>query len=650
MMLQMLLPASALGLALSGVLGMKLPRLWLALVLASVAGVGAASVSVLLSGAVWEWRSVWAVGGETIHLRVDSISALFLLLLSIVGGAGAIYSSEYWSDRQYPTSAPRGRLWWSGLVTSMGAVLVTANGLHFLIAWELFTVCAFFLVTLDNGKREVRKAGWLYLVASHVGTMCLFAFFSTLAVKHGNWDLGPMRDEANLAPLFWLVLVGFGVKSGVFPLHVWLPSAHANAPSHVSGILSGVAIKLGVYGIVRFSGWLPLPAAAGPVVIGLGVISALLGIAFALSQNDIKRLLAYCSVENIGVIFIGFGLGLLGAAHNDAWWGRLALTGALLHVLNHGLFKTLLFFGAGSVLHAAGTREMSRLGGLWKRMPWTAGLVAFGAIAISGLPPLNGFVSEWLIYLGLFDAVNTRGSAAWMAMPAVIGLAVTGALALASFVKLCSIVFLGAPRTQAAERAHESGGMMSGPMLALASVCLTIGLAPVLFWPLVAGATKAWNPNWDGEGAAPPLLSTLSWVNAVLALAFVAAAVWLWKRISHEKGERRLTWDCGYFEPTSRMQYTGGSFAGIATGWFYWIIRPERRQRRPRGAFPESATYIEELPETVLDRVITPASSVILRVSTAVRRLQHGHLQSYILYLLVGLTAVAVLVLTGGPQ
>ena len=277
-------------------------------------------------------------------------------------------------------SATAGRRWWSALLLCMGLVLLCSNGLHFLIAWELFALCAYFLITLDGQRREVRAAGWLYLAASHAGTLALFAFFSLLAARTGSWDLGPMREQAELAPLFWLALFGFGVKAGLFPLHIWLPSAHANAPSHVSAILSGVAIKMGIYGIVRFSGWLPTPPAAGWVVTALGVVSAVLGVAFALGQHDLKRLLAYHSVENIGIILMGVGFAMVATAHGQAAWGALALAGGLLHVWNHGLFKALLFLGAGSVLHATGTREMSRLGGLWRAMPWTASLFALGAV------------------------------------------------------------------------------------------------------------------------------------------------------------------------------------------------------------------------------------------------------------------------------
>jgi hydrogenase-4 component B len=606
---------------------------------------------VLTGTAEWEWRSTTLrVGGELLHLRLDALSALFLILVGVIGGTGAVYATEYWSDKHYPRSAPRGRTWWSGLVLSLGTVLLVSNGLHFLIAWEVFTVCAYFLVTLENQRREVRAAGWLYLAASHVGMVFLFAFFCTLAARTGSWELGPMREQAALAPLFWFALLGFGVKAGIFPLHVWLPSAHANAPSHVSAMMSGVAIKMGVYGLLRFSGWLPVPVAAGPVVIGMGAIGALLGIVFALAQNDIKRLLAYCSVENIGVIFIGIGGALISSAQGNAWWGRLALIGALLHVWNHGLFKALLFFGAGLVLHATGTREMSRLGGLWRTMPWTAGLFVLGAVAISGLPPLNGFVSEWLIYLGLFDAVNARGALAGAAMPAVIALAVTGALALATFAKVSAMVFLGAPRTAAATHAHDCGSSMRGSMLALASLCVAIGLAPVLFWPLIGRAAAVWNPAWTGTADLPAPLTTLGPVQASLALLVLAASICLWRYARRNGDIRRLTWDCGYALPTARMQYTGGSFGGIAAGWFAWILQPERKLRRPRGAFPVEASYVERMPETVLERVAGPIGNGVMRVSTAVRQLQHGRLQSYILYLVAGLVALGVLVAFGGMR
>lgn len=642
--LLLLLAALALGSAV--VVGARLPRSWLALTLAGAGAALGAAVWILLGTSIWEWRSAFQLGGEAVHLRLDGVSALFLALASVVGAAGAVYAHEYWSDHHHPASAPRGRAWWSALLLSMALVLTVSNGLHFLIAWEGFAICGYFLITLERKKPEARAAGWLYLAASHAGTVCLFAFFALLAAQTGGWDLGPLRNHAALAPLFWLALAGFGMKAGFFPLHIWLPSAHANAPSHVSAIMSGVAIKMGVYGIVRFSGWLPTPGVAGWAVIGLGALSALLGIAFAFAQNDFKRLLAYCSVENIGIIMVGLGGSLLARAHGDAPWGRLVLAGALMHVWNHGAFKSLLFFGAGSVLHATGTREMSRLGGLWRAMPWTAGLFALGSAAVSGLPPLNGFVGEFMIYLGLFEAVTSRDPPAWAAVPAAIMLAMAGALALASFVKAGAIVFLGAPRTKPAAQALECGSWMRAPMLALAGVCLGLGFAPILFWPAVARAGGEWNSAWASAEAPAPLF-TLGVVHTALAVLLIAAGISIWRKACANGLRRGLTWDCGYAAPCAKMQYSSGSFAGLAAGWFARILRPVRRLRRPRGCFPEEAVRLERIPETVLERVIAPAGGIIMRASRVARRLQHGRLPAYILYVVAGLAALGVFVLLG---
>ena len=339
----------------------------------------------------------------------------------------------------------------------------------------------------------------------------------------------------------------------------------------------------------------------------------------------------------------------MASANGHAAWGQLALAGGLLHVWNHGLFKSLLFLGAGSVLHSTGTREMSRLGGLWRAMPWTAGLFALGAAAISGLPPLNGFVSEWLVYLGLFDAASSHGSMAWAAIPAAILLGVTGALALACFVKVCGVVFLGLPRSEVAAHAHESGLLMRVPMLVLGFACVAIGLLPVFFWPAVASAASAWRPDW-ADVAIPAPLTILGACHLALAMVAILVAIILWRRVKQNGVSRAGTWDCGYASPTARMQYTAGSFAGIITGWFSWILRPRRHAYPPKEIFPHHASFEEHTPETVLEYVIEPTGSVVMRISTAVRRLQHGRLQSYILYLLAGLAALALLTYLGGGK
>jgi len=640
----LLLLAALAALGASVVLGRSLPRAWLALSVAGSGAILAAAVVELAGAPEWEWRSAFRIGGEPLHLRLDGLSAIFAALLGAVGALGAIYGREYWSDRHAGGSAPRGRAWWSAMLVSMGFVLLSSNGLHFLIAWESFAISGYFLITLDDRHRGAREAGWLYLASSHAGTLCLFAFFAILAGRTGSWDLGPMHGQPGLAPLFWLAFCGFGVKAGLFPLHIWLPSAHANAPSHVSALMSGVAIKMGIYGLVRFGGWLPLPAAAGWVLMGAGMLTALFGIASAFAQNDLKRLLAYCSVENVGIIAIGVGGAFLGAAHGDAPWGRLLLAGALLHVWSHGLLKSLLFLGAGSVVNATGTREISRLGGLWRPMPWTAAAFCLGAAAISGLPPLNGFVSEWMVFLGLFEAAADRGPCAWAAGPAAIALATAGALAVATFIKAASTAFLGAPRSKAVSGARECGPLMRGPMLALAGASLAAGLAPFALWPALARAVGSWNPRWAGAGPPAPLLP-LGAANIALAALLAVAAAWLWRR-AHANGLRRgPTWDCGYSAPTPRMQYTGGSFSGIEAGWLSWMLRSGRVRHPPRGLFPADAERIEPVSEAVLARVLEPAGRFVLRLSAGTRRLQHGRLPFYIAYLVGGLAALAALVM-----
>ena len=642
--LALLLAGAAL--AVGAAVGWTNAKLWLLSTLAGATAAFIAAVRILCSGEAWSWRSNFDVGGEPLYLRLDSIGAVFLALLGVVGAAGTIYSREYWSDRDHPRSARTGRVWWSVLLAAIAFVLLASNGLHFLIAWEIFTVSSYFLITLDRSRAEVRAAGWLYLGASHAATLCLFAFFAILAARTGSWELGPMREQTALAPVFWLALFAFGVKAGLFPLHIWLPSAHANAPSHVSAIMSGMTIKLGIYGLVRFSGWLPVPASLGWVVALLGAASAVLGVAFALGQHDLKRLLAYHSVENIGIILVGVGFALIAVGRENATWGRLALAGGLLHVWNHGLFKSLLFLGAGAVLHATGTREMSRLGGLWQKMPWTAGLFALGAVAISGLPPLNGFVSEFLVYLGLFDAVNAGGYPALGAVLATLLLGLTGALALACFVKVCGVVFLGAPRGERASRAHECGPWMRGPMLGLAAACVAIGLVPSLFWPALSRAAATWNPAWETPTAPAPL-DVLGGFHAALAFAAIAGASLLWNLARQNALRRALTWDCGYAAPAPRMQYTAGSFAGIVTEWFAWILRPQRHEHAAAETFPARASLERHTPETVLEHVLEPAGRAVMRIATAARKLQHGRVQTYIVYLAIGVAALGLLAFLG---
>lgn len=602
------------------------------------AGLAVAALTVLCADGStgWEWHSEKPFGGQLPHLRIDALSAMFLMLVAVVGAAGAVYGYEYWGDRDHSASAARGCFWWNILLAAMAAVLTLSNGLHFLIAWETFALAGYFLVTLDQGV-PARRAGWLYLAASHAGTLALFAFFAALAAAHGTWDLGPMREESLPNSLFWLMLFGFGMKAGFMPCHIWLPSAHANAPSHVSAVMSGVAIKMGIYGIFRFCGWLPTPGGAGNVLVLIGAVTAVAGIAMAFMQTDLKRVLAYCSVENIGIILAGLGAAML-ASEKKAAWSALALGGSLLHVWNHGLFKSLLFFGAGSVLHATGTREMSQLGGLWRIMPWTAGTTLVGILSVSALPPLNGFVSEWLLYRSFFGlAIEVRE---YSGVLGALGLAVGGAVALAAFVKFGSMIFLGTARSDAASSAHECGTLMRGVLVTLALLCVLVGGLAALLWAPAARAAAAWagqTPSLAGNPLAPlGIAQPVVMLTAILAVALVA-------RAAAKNGLRRTeTWSCGSYVNTPRLQYSAASFSGILGDWLALLFRPNLFKLRPHGLFPMNARSLARWRDTILSRAVAPCAHMIRRASKFAIHLQHGRLQFYIIYVAVGIALVSL--------
>ena len=427
--------------------------------------------------------------------------------------------------------------------------------------------------------------------------------------------------------------------------------------------MSGVVIKMGIYGLVRTTGlFAELPLAWGATVLALGAVAAFFGVIFALSQHDLKRLLAYHSIENIGIILLGLGLAMVGRSLGRADWVVLGMAGCLFHVWNHALFKSLLFFGAGSVVHATGSRDIEQMGGLARRMPATATLFLAGAIAICGLPPFNGFVSELLVYLGLVRAaVATPGapSAAWVAVAAPV-LAATGALAVACFVKVTGIVFLGTPRSAAAREAHESPLPMLLPMAVLAAVCALLGFAPILIAPALERATAVWAGGAadGGGGQALPALAALVPFGglslgavALVALAgLLAAAVLPVCRRGRQRQGDLPTWDCGFAAVGSspRVQYTGSSFAGWITSSFAWALRPHERLPQIDRLFPAAARFDSHVEDTVLDRFLQPAGRFALAGTAWFRSLPQGQLQRYIVYILAVLVPLLVWAVAGG--
>jgi len=592
-------------------------------------------------GAVHVLTVPWAIPGAAIAIRLDALSAFFVAPVFLLAGAGAIYAEAYWPSSQ--ARAGYVRCFFGVLAGALALVMTADNTIFFLAAWEIVALASFFLVGTDTDDQAARNASWLYLAASHVAMLALFAVVTLLHSMTGTWRFTTLAGNAANTQqghaLFWLIVIAGGIKAGVMPFHIWLPSAHAAAPSHVSALMSGVVIKMGIYALVRTLSLFPaMPAWMGGTLLALGIVSSVLGVAFALAQHDLKRLLAYHSIENIGIILIGIGAGLTARTHGATAIAFLALAGGLLHVWNHGLFKALLFLGSGAAIHSTHTREIELMGGLARRMPWIAAGFLLGAIAICGLPPLNGFTSEWLLYLASLSSVGQLHAGwTWLLLLLVApALALTGALAVACFIKAFGAVFLGVPRSAHAMAATEAPMMMRLAQLPLAAGCVVIGLAPTLVAPVLVPAVANASGVLGGVASsfAPlqPIAITLAVLIAVGTLALFARA---------RRAPRGLTWDCGYAAPSSRMQYTASSFARGLAALFAWAMPPIVEAPRPFTLFPERAHFATEVPDTVLDRAILPMTRGTRRVFAFARYVQSGRVQLYLLY--VGAALLALL-------
>ncbi len=588
----------------------------------------------------------WSMPLGTLSLGLDGLSAFFLLPILGLGALAAIYGVGYL--RPYGKTRPLGPSWllFNVLVASMILVVLARNSLLFLLAWEVMSLSSFFLVAFENDKGEVRRASWIYLIATHIGTAFLLAMFLLLGQQSDHLDFGRLGGlSPHLAGLcFVFALIGFGTKAGIMPFHVWLPEAHPAAPSHVSALMSGVMIKTGIYGILRISTFLgPAPLWWGWTLIGIGLASGVIGVLFALAQHDLKRLLAYHSVENIGIIVMGLGIGFLGLGTGSPMLTAFGFAGGLLHVVNHAMFKGLLFMGAGSVAHAVHTREIDHLGGLLRRMPWTGVTFLVGAVAISGLPPLNGFISEFLIYAGALQGISSAhpGNAGAL-LAAIAGLALIGGLAAACFTKAFGMVFLGAPRSHDLPEARESEGSMLVPMGILAAGCFAVGLAgfqimrlmPVVLADLVPFSTYAGIDPAALQAEAFLASGTLKSVTlgalGILALAGLIALLRL-GLLSGRPVRQAGTWDCGYAAPTARMQYTASSFAQPVLDFFNVFHRWQKRLQPPRGYFPLAAHFETATPDTSQERVYRPAFEAVGRALSSLRVIQHGRIQLYVL-------------------
>jgi formate hydrogenlyase subunit 3/multisubunit Na+/H+ antiporter MnhD subunit len=591
-------------------------------------------------------------------VRVDGLSAFFLLPILGLPALASIYGLGYWPQHQRGRQSIRLQLYF-GLVTgAMTLVCVAANAVLFLVAWEVMALAGFLLVFTEHEKPEAQRAGFVYLASAHAGNLALFGLFALLGRLAGSYEFAAMTGLDGGGPLagwiFGLALFGFGLKAGLVPLHFWLPGAHAAAPSHVSALLSGVLLKTGIYGLVRVTGFFQaVPTAWGGTLLAAGALSAVLGVAFALAQHDVKRLLAYHSVENIGIIAMGLGLALLGRSTGSPALVVLGFSGAVLHVVNHAIFKGLLFLGAGAVHHATGTRELDHLGGLGRLMPITAAFFLVGAAAISGLPPLNGFASEWLVFLASFRAVIGHGAAdtplAGLAAPA---LALVGGLAAACFAKVFGTVFLGHARSPHAGQAHEAAPTMLVPMAALAAACVAIGLLPGVWLPGLTRAAGAWSGLPAGQLAAPAgeAAHAATQVSLVAGLLLLAVGLLVgWRRLRLGGAQPTApTWGCGFARPVARMQYTGSSFAEQLVLRFGWVFFPRTRVEPPTGLFPRRAAFGSHMPDTVLDLGILPVLESSVRVTDRWRAQFGGRVQSKVLLVLLGVLGLLAWLALGG--
>ena len=588
----------------------------------------------------WEW----ALPLGHLALGCDALSLAFLVPLGLVLAIVTPYAVGYMRPKHGHGAHDRG-FWpaFGALALSMALVVVARDGVLFLVAWEIMAISSFFLVAHEHEREEVRQASLRYLIASHLGMACLLPFFLLMA-RHGTLFSELAAPPGMASVLFVLALAGFGAKAGIVPVHVWLPDAHPAAPSPVSAVMSGLMIKMGLYGLLRALTLLGSPLGWwGWTLIAVGVVSAVFGAAQSLAQSDLKRLLAYSSVENMGLMVTGVGVGVLGWAHGQIGVAALGFAGALWHAFNHAAFKSLLFMGAGAVVRETGLRDLDRLGGLMKVMPQTGTAFLFGAMALAALPPMNAFGSEFLLYEGAFKGATSLGTPAPALLLGVLAmLAFTGAIALALSAKAFGAAFLGTPR-QALTDVADPPAIMLYPMGVLAVLCVAVGMAAPWLPPAPSapiGVIMGPGPVTLGGAIAP--LSSVSFVSA-LGLAIAGGLFAIRRSLLAGRPVRTgPTWGCGYGNASPRLQYTATSFSQPLAGAFRAALRPRIAETPVAGLFPAGATFATTVPDVADEAIYRSGYRLLSRSVSRLRWIQHGNVQLYVLY--VALTLIVLLV------
>ena len=652
--------AAALAIALIFIVP-KRAKVWVATALIAMAAIGAIALSAktLLCGDLELASFTTSLFGKE-HISVDGISALFLSIIAIASVATVLYSRGYVGGYLERYSSTHISLHYTALVllvVSMILVVITSGGFSFLFSWELMTIASFILILFEAERQEVRRAALNYLVMMHIGFMFLVAGFVMLYNVTDSANFAAVECYFKVAaplPLFMMLFIGFGMKAGLFPMHIWLPEAHPAAPSHVSAIMSGVMIKTGVYGILRLmqaiDNNIDLLYNIGLIVLLAGIITGIWGVIFAAMQNDVKRLLAYSSIENIGVILIGLGVAAVGHAAGSNLIGMCGMCGALLHIVNHSLFKTMLFFSAGNIYSRMHTTAMNQMGGLAKHMPVTAILMLFATVAICALPPLNGFVSELLIYIGMFNGVSD-GHEVLYAVGGIIALSLIGGVVVLAFTKLYGIVFLGSPRSHHVAECTEVDSQRIAAMAIPAALILFVGLLPQFAIRPIALVAEAVTGGDSSMAVAQftPMLTSLSCVGFILILVIALLFVMKYRAQLKRKIESGPTWGCGFTAPNTRMQYTGESFSeGLEN-----VGRPlmkdmvDGRSVDKGEIFPSEHNYKVVHKDKVDSLLGQLWVKMMHNINGFVMRLRTGRVNNYITFALAFLFVVLILTMFG---
>lgn len=585
--------------------------------------------------------------GINLELIIDRLSGFFLLTIGLVAFLTSLYSIQYMKVYSQENLA-----WWSCcynfFLLAMVLVVTVNNALTFLIFWELMTITSYFLVTYSYKRELVRKAGFIYLVMTHIGTVFITSAFFLMLGTNSGWEFTTLAtNSGTMVPaaknlIFLCAFLGFGTKAGVVPLHIWLPRAHPAAPTNISALMSGVMIKTAIYGMIRViidilgvgpSWW-------GGLIVILGVASALMGIISALMEQDLKRLLAYSSVENMGIILIGLGASFIFYSWSLSVPAALALAASLFHVLNHAIFKSLLFLSTGSVYFATHTKDMEQLGGLIKKMPFTAVLFLTGALSISAIPPFNGFASEYQIYLSLLSISSEQVSVLWNlgAILACAALALTGALAAAGFIKAFGITFLALPRSGKAEKAEEVPWGMILSVSPLAVLCFILGFMP----GMILNKLTLIAPQITGDIQIPPLQV----FNTNLALVLGGMFVLLLgvNKISGSKKRKSNTWGCG-METNAEMEYTAASFSQPIRRVYQPALRPKREIRTEfpfLSYFNYKIFFKEQIKSNLGEYFYSPLRKGVIIVSQKWQIIQSGQINWYLSYIFMTLLILLV--------